>query len=55
MAEKRYILRVVLDKMTHEALKERARQYDMTMEEMAYHAIRVSLRGILDRMKEEAE
>lgn len=55
MAEKRYTLHVVLDKMTHEALKERARQYDMTMEEIAYHAIRVSLRGLLDRMREEAE
>ena len=55
MTEKRYTLRVVLDKMTHEALKERARQYDMTMEEIAYHAIRVSLRGLLNRMREEAE
>ena len=55
MAEKRYSLRVVLDKMTHEALKERARQYDSTMEEMAYYVIMVSLTGRLARMREEAE
>ena len=55
MAEKRYSLRVVLDKATHEALKERGRQFDMTMEEIAYHAIRVSLHWRLARMREEAE
>jgi len=53
MAEKRYSLRVVLDKATHQALLERAGLLNSTVEEEAYHAIRASLRRRLVRKEDD--